>query len=181
MIEKTLAKRYATALLEVNHREGTVEDTESTLLALKSVYEKDARFRSVLGSPKVSRAQKKDLLRKALAGASTSLQEFMGLLVEKRRTDLIPDIADMYDRLADATKGVVRVQVKSAFPLKPDQESKLRGELERLTGKKIEIEASADRALRGGMLVMIGDSVVDGTLANRLKGLREQLNELQKR
>ena len=181
MIEKTLAKRYATALLAVTNRGGVVEETESTLLALKEVYQRDSKFRATLASPKVLKAQKKALLRKALAGASKVLLEFFDLLIEKHRIHLLPEIADMYDRLADAYRGLVRIQVKSAWPLSEPQKARLKSDLDRLTGKTCSIEAAVDRSLKGGMQVRMGDTVIDGTVAYRLKSLRESLGELQKR
>lgn len=181
MIEKTLAKRYATALLAAVNKEGSVEETETTLLALRDAYRGQPKFRSLLSSPKVPRAAKKALLRKLLAGATPSVREFSDLLVDKNRVALIPEIADMFDRLADAFKGVVRVQVRSAFPLSDPQKNRLKADLDRLTGKSCDIEAVVERSLKGGLQVRMGDSVVDGTVAHRLKGLREKLQELQKR
>jgi len=181
VIGKTLAKRYATALLRVTNHGGKVEETEATLIALRDVYRRDAKFRAVLKSPKITKAQKKSLLRKVLAAASAALHEFFDLLVDKNRTDLIPDIADMYDRLADAYKGVVRVQVRSAWPLAAAEQARLKGDLDRVTGFNCSIEATTDRALKGGVQVRIGDSVVDGTVSYRLKALKEKLQELQKR
>ena len=87
----------------------------------------------------------------------------------------------MYDKLADAYKGVVRVQVRSAWPLADGEKARLKGDLDRITGKNCTIESSVDRALVGGLQVRIGDSVVDGTVAHRLKALKERLQELQKR
>ena len=181
MIEKTLAKRYATALLSVTSREGSVEETEATLLALKQVYDKDARFRGTLASPRISKAQKKELLRKVLANASKAVHEFFDLLVEKNRTPILPEVAEMYDRLADAVKGVVRVQVRSAWPLGDADQRRLKADLDRITGRNCAIHAATDRSLKGGLQVRMGDSIVDGSVSHRLKALKERFQELQKR
>lgn len=181
MIQKTLAKRYATALLAATHREGTVEETEALFLALREVYEKNAKFRAALASPKIALREKKEMLRRILAGGSAAVREFGDLLVEKHRTNLLPEIAEMYDRLADAFKGVVRVQVESAYPVGEDQLRRMKDRLDRITGKTCSLEASVDRSLQAGVLLRMGDSVIDGTVARRLKGLRERLYDLQKR
>jgi F-type H+-transporting ATPase subunit delta len=181
MIEKTLAKRYATALLAATNKEGAVEDTEANLLALGEAYRGNARFRAALSSPKVGRPEKKSLLRKVFANGTRSLHEFFDLLVDKRRTNLLPDIAEMYDRLADEFKGLVRVRVRSAWPLPEPQKARLKSDLDRILGKSCTVEAQVDRSLKGGLQIRIGDSVIDGTVANRLKTLREKLHELQKR
>ena len=182
MIEKTLAKRYAAALLRMTDPEGSTEEAEANLLALKEVWNADKAFRGILSQPRVPRAVKKSILKKAFEGrAKQSFLDFLELLVDKNRQDIIPDIADMFDRLADASKGIVRVKVRSWKPLSPAQRSGLQAKMERLTGKKVELEPSVDPALRGGMLVMVGDTVIDGSVAHRLKELGETFRELQRR
>lgn len=181
MIEKTLAKRYAAALLKVTDAEGSTEETESLLLALKDAYNSQKEFRAVLSQPRVPRAAKKRLLGKIFEGkAKQSFTDFLDLLVDKNRQDIIPDIADMYDRLADASKGVVKITVKSWRPLSDAQRSDLQSKLERLAGKKVSIDARVDPGVKGGMLVMFGDTVIDGTVAHRLKVIAEKFRELQK-
>lgn len=182
MIEKTLAKRYAAALLRVTDPEGSTEEAEALLLGLKGALQADAAFRGVLAQPRIPRAAKKKLLRKALEGrARPSFLQFLDLLADRNRLDVLPDIADMFDRLADASKGLVRVKVRSWRPLSGDQQGKLAERLSRMTGKKILVEAETDAALKGGMLVMVGDQVVDGSVAHRLKVLGEKFRDLQRR
>lgn len=181
MIERTLAKRYASALLAAAAREGDVEEVESNLLALKEVFVKNPSFRRALKQPNLSRAVRQGLLRKPFEGkAGRAFLEFLDLLVEKKRVDLLPEIADSFDRLADATQGIVRVKVRSWRSLAAAARSALHEKLARITGKKIEIEEKTDPALKGGMLLQIGDSVIDGSVANRLKALREKLTAIQR-
>jgi F-type H+-transporting ATPase subunit delta len=182
VIEKTLAKRYAAALLRTTDEEGTTEETEALLLALKDAYNGNRTFREILSQPRVPRSVKKQILRKAFEGrAKPSFLDFLSLLVDKNRQTIIPDIADMFDRLADASKGVVRVKVRSWRPLLDPQRSNLEAKLTRLTGKKIALEAQSDPALKGGLLVMVGDTVIDGTVAHRLKEIEEKFRQLQRR
>jgi F-type H+-transporting ATPase subunit delta len=182
VIEKTLAKRYAAALLKVTDAEGTTEETESFLLALKDAYNSQKEFRALLAQPRVPRAVKKRLLVKIFEGKSRkSFTDFLQFLVDKNRQDILPDIADMFDRLADASKGVVKILVKSWRPLTESQRSSLQSKLEKLSGKKIAIDARVDPSVKGGMLVMFGDNVIDGTVDHRLKEIGEKFRELQKR
>jgi F-type H+-transporting ATPase subunit delta len=181
VIERTLAKRYAAAMISVAIKENIVADVESDLLALRKAYEGDATFRMALGQPRIPKAGRKSLLRKPFEGrANKAFLDFLDLLVEKQRVNLIPEIAEMFDLLADATQGVVRVKVSSAFALTPPQRVALDDKLVRITGKKILLEESVDRRHRGGMSVRIGDSVLDGTATGRLKKLKEYLYELQR-
>jgi len=182
VIEKTLAKRYAAALLKVTDAEGSTEETESFLLALKDAYLSQKEFRAVLSQPRVPRAMKKRLLVKIFEGKSKkSFTDFLQFLVDKNRQDILPEIADMFDRLADASKGVVKIAVKSWKPLGDAHRAALQSKLEKLTGKKIAIDARVDPSVKGGMLVMYGDNVIDGTVDHRLKEIGERFRELQKR
>lgn len=181
MMERTLARRYASAMLGVAIREGIVADVEADLLALKEAFEKDALFRNSLSQPKIPRAARRRILLRPFEGrAHPTFLDFLGLLVTKNRIRLIPDIAASFDLLADATQGVVRVEVRSAHPLTEPQRASLGDRLVRITGKKIQLQETVDRALQGGMSVKIGDSIVDGTISRRLKGLRERLAALQR-
>ncbi len=182
MIEKTLAKRYAAALLRVTDAEGATEEIEGLLLALKEALAKDKAFRAVLAQPRIPRAAKKQLFRRLFEPrAKPSFLEFLNLLVDKNRLGILPDIADMFDRLADASKGIVRVRVRSWRPLTERQQGTLGDKLGRMTGKTILIQAETDAALKGGMLVHIGDTVIDGSVAHRLKVLGERFRELERR
>jgi F-type H+-transporting ATPase subunit delta len=182
VIEKTLAKRYAAALLKVTDAEGSTEETESFLLVLKDAYISQREFRAVLAQPRVPRAVKKRLLTKIFEGkAKKSFTDFLDLLVDKNRQDILPEIADMFDRLADASKGIVKITVKSWKPLGDAQRAALQSKLERLAGRKVAIDARVDPAVKGGILVMYGDTVIDGTVAHRLKVIGEKFRELQKR
>lgn len=182
MIERTIAKRYAAALLKVTDAEGSTEETEALLLGLRDAYRASRPFREMLASPRVPRAAKKALLHKILEGKSKpSLVDFFDLLVDKNRIGILPEVSDMFDRLADASHGVVRVKVRSWRPLSDAQRATLSEKLVRMTGRKVALEAETDAQLRGGMLVRIGDSIIDGTVAHRLKSLGERFRELERR
>ena len=82
--------------------------------------------------------------------------------------------------LADAAQGVVHVQVRSFLPLSDKEKSQLEKKLQSITGKTVIMDHATDSTLLGGVSLRIGDSVVDGTVANRLKELEEKLNRLQR-
>lgn len=177
MIERTIAKRYAKALLEVSVGEKRVRETEAEILAVSELYRTAPLFRKVVTSPVFPRAQKKSAIDSALSGkVGPTLVRFLQVLVEEGRAAFLPDIATVFDALADAHEGVVRVSVSSARALSPAQRDRLRGALERLAGgRSVELTVAVDPALIAGILVRIGESVVDGTVAGRLKRLKEHL------
>lgn len=176
MIERTLAKRYAAALLRVTDPEGSTDEAEILLQALGEAYGKDKSFRAILAQPRVPRSVKKALLRKALEGrARPSFLQFLDLLVDKNRLDLFPGLAEAFGRLADDARGLVRIEVRSWRPISEEHRQRLEGHMARLTGKRVAVRAETDPRLRGGMLVRLGDTVIDGSVARRLKAAREHL------
>lgn len=181
MIERTIARRYAAALLEVSDAAKLTEEIEALLIALKESFQKDESVRSLLINPRVPRKQKKALLRRALAGKAPEMVfSFLDLVIDKDRIRLLPHIADAFDELADQSAGVVRIEVRSFKAIEAAQEQALHGKLTRLVGgKKIKVESKVDAAVKGGLWVRIGDQLIDGSVETRLKEIREKLLELR--
>jgi len=177
MIERTIARRYAAALLEASDAAQLTEEIEALLLALKDSFLKEEPVRSLLVNPRIPRKQKRALLRRALAGrAPEMLFSFLDLIIDKDRVRLLPHIADSFDELADQSAGVVRIEVRSFKAIETAQEQSLHGKLTRLVGgKKIKVETRIDASLRGGLWVRIGDQLIDGSVDTRLKEIREKL------
>jgi F-type H+-transporting ATPase subunit delta len=177
VIEKTLAKRYAAALLKVTDAEGSTEEAEQFLDALKTAYLGQKDFRSLLAQPRIPRKVKKAMLRRIFEGrAKQSFTDFLELLIDKNRQDLIPDIADTFDDLSDASQGVVRVQVRSWRPLTDTQRAALQVKMQRVAVRKVILEEKVDPAIKGGILCYAGDRVIDGSVAYRLKSIAEKLS-----
>ena len=178
MIEKTLARRYAAALLKATEAEGTTEVVEQCLRALRDVWNGNRAFRSMLQQPKIPRDRKKALLRKPFEGAgSKAFLEFLGLLVDRNRQNVIAEIAEIYDLLADAAKGEVRIQVRSWKPLPADAKERLQAGLQKIARNKVLLEEKTETDVLGGVLCYVGHTVVDGTVRHHLKVLGEKLAE----
>ena len=102
------------------------------------------------------------------------------LLIDKNRQDLLPDIADTFDALSDASRGVVRIQVRSWRPLTEAQRAGLQVKMQRIAERKVILEEKVDPATKGGLLCYAGDRVIDGSVAFRLKSIGEKFSQLQK-
>ena len=178
MIEKTLARRYAAALLKATEAEGTTETVEQCLRALRDAWKGNRAFRNVLLQPKVTRDRKKALLRKPFEGAgSRAFLEFLGLLIDRNRQNVLPEIAEVYDLLADAVKGEVRIQVRSWRPLADEQQSRLQSEFQKIAQNKVLLDVKTEEDVLGGVLCYVGHTVADGTVRHHLKVLGEKLAE----
>ncbi|MBI2919872.1 MAG: ATP synthase F1 subunit delta [Planctomycetes bacterium] len=176
MIERTIARRYATALLNLADESKAVEAVETDIMQIAEIYRANADFRRAVTHPLIPAKDKKEFLRLVLPGLSKLLGEFLDKLVDKGRANCIPEIAEVFDDLADRYAGVVRMTVETAVPMSEAQRAKLLGKLGAIAeGRKVEIEAKVAPELMGGVRVRVRDTVIDGSVAARLKGLRELL------
>ena len=176
MIERTIARRYATALLNLADQAKAVEAVETEILQLSGLFGTSAEFRKVLTHPLIPAKAKKEFLRSIVPDMSKLMSDFMNKLIEKGRASCLPDIAHVFDDLADRYAGVVRMTVETAVPLTDAQHARLAAKLGGLAqGRKVEVEAKVSPELLGGVRLRVRDSVVDGSVAARLKGLKEML------
>lgn len=176
MIERTIARRYASALLALADQAKAVEAVETELLQIKAAWQANAELRKTMTHPLVPPAAKKAVVRQVFAGLSKLMTDFLDKLIDKKRSNCLPEIAEVFDDLADRYAGVVRMTVESAVPLSDAQKAKLHGKLATLAqGRKVEIDAKVSPELLGGLRVRVRDSVIDGSVAGRLHGLKELL------
>ncbi len=175
--ERTLAKRYARALLEVAAAEGKIDAVEGDLYAIADLYEGERDFRTVVLHPAVPLARKLQVLTALLQGkVQDVVLRFLILLLEKDRLRYIREIAEMYDVLSDSVQGLLKAHVRTFLPLKPDQRKALEEKLMKFAGRRrIVLKEEVDRSLLGGIVVRVGDDVLDGSVAGRLRALKERL------
>ena len=174
MLERTVSKRWSSALLILATQENNVEQIESQLLTLKDVFQKDKAFRLILTHPRIPKETKKNVMRKIIEPGI--LLKFLELLIEKRRAELIPDIADVFDELAYEFRGVVRVNVKTFSDLDEATKSKLLQKVSDMIGKKkVELKVQVDKSIMGGLWIKIGDTVIDGSVLSKLNILKDRL------
>lgn len=171
--ERALARRYAAALYQsaAAHRE---EDSVGSELAkaARALADKMAALRH----PRVSTADKKARLRAELGDSvGKPVTRFLELLIEKKRFSLLPAMAGDFQRLVDEGRGVVHAAVRGAKPLS-EVETKLLGDrLGKFLGKTVTIDFKEDPELLAGVLVRVGDWVLDGSLKGKLRALTGRL------
>lgn len=181
MIEKTIAKRYADALLGRCEADHVVEPVEVQILEAADLWRKSRDLRQALTHPSIPTAKKCAMVRTVFASwANPLLVQFIELLVRRRRIDILPDAAEAFDRLADRSRGVVKVHVRSFRPLSDAHRAGLEAKLASKLQRKIHMTQEVDAALLGGLTVRIGDTVVDGSVSGRLRRLRETLLERER-
>jgi len=171
------AKNYARSLLEVARKSGEMEEVAGELLQVNHILRLTPEIGKVSSGPLLAAAQVRALME-LLADkvqARPLVRNFLLLLGENRLLRIFPFIVEHYFAGMDRVLGRVRVQVRTALPLRQEQQDRLRQKLAALLGKTIILEETVDARLGGGVVVNVGDRVYDGSLATRLRTLRSLL------
>jgi len=157
--------------------QGAGEPAAKQLHEFGAAYAQSAELRTFLASPAVSMEAKHAVIEKMVArlGASKIIRNFLFVLTDHRRTQLIPEAIATFHQVIRQRQGVAEAEVSSAVELSAGQKNELAATLARVTGKQIETKYALDPALLGGAVVRIGDTIYDGSLRSRLNEMRARL------
>jgi F-type H+-transporting ATPase subunit delta len=169
------ARRYAEAAFQVASRDGTFDDWRQQLDAAAQVIADD-RARAILANPAIPTERRAEVLTKLL-GSRTSppVQNLIQLLLRRGRIEELPRVATEFARLDDQRQDITHATATSAAPLDPDEIRDLTARLEQSTGGRIALDVEVDPSLLGGLIVRVGDRLIDGSVRGRLERLRNQL------
>ena len=171
----TASRRYAEAAFELAKRDDAL-DAWAADLATAAQLLGDERVARVVDNPSRPFLERQAMLDKLLnRRIKAPARRLVALLAERRRLDLVPEIALEYDELLKRDRGIVTAIVTSAVPLTTDETSALEKRLRAMTGATVELEARIDEGLIGGLTVRIGDRLLDASVRGRLERLRDQL------
>lgn len=180
MIALEVAKKYAHALMMSAEERGLVDQGFEQLSSVLEHLRQDSSLMTFLGSPRITEAQKLQMVRDAFGDKLERLfVEFFLVLVKKHRAVYLPEILDEFIRLVEFHKGIVRATVTTAVPLTPDQENDLINRLVARTGKQIVLEKKVDQTIIAGMIIVVADEIVDGSVRHELRQLEEQLRKIK--
>lgn len=177
----SIGRRYAKALFEIGKEEGSLAALSAQITSFAQTYASSEELRLALDNPLVTEEAKHQIvveLGKRL-GLGETASRALRLVTDRRRLRALPDIAKHLGALVDADANVERATVVSAVPLSEPYVRKLRAELERTTGKKVELTQSVDPSLIAGVVTKVGDRVIDGSLRARLASFRHARFELE--
>lgn len=180
MLKTGAVERYARALFEVAVEENQLDRFIEELNAIKEILHANPELGKFLHDPRIQDTAKKDLIGRLLGTqVSPLIVNFVNITIDKDRATLLPAIIDYFQDLARNAKNIIKVRVETAFALDNVRRGKLIDRLEELTGKNIELEEHVIPALIGGMLIRIGDTIIDGTMKHHLERIRENLAQVQ--
>lgn len=168
------AIRYAEAAFALAGSEGKLAEWADNLAAVGGAFG-DGGGQAFLADRKVSTDRKFTVIDQALAGAQPGVRNLVKLLAQKGRGELVGEVVAKFKELYDDSRGVVHARVTTAVELSGSDRDALQARLGQTTGKQVEIETEVDPAILGGIVVRIGDSLVDGSARSRLVALKRQL------
>ena len=171
----TIARPYAEAVFRLAADAGKLADW-STVLANLAAVASDPRVRATAGDPNRSAAQLAGFFLSILAGKlSGDAENLVRVLAENARLDVLTEIRAQYEALKNEREGVVEAEVISAFEMDAAQLADLVARLEKKTGRKVKARVSVDQALIGGVMLVLGDKVIDGSARAQLAALEAAL------
>ncbi|MDD3814751.1 MAG: F0F1 ATP synthase subunit delta [Desulfocapsaceae bacterium] len=177
MKQTILARRYAKALFAVGKEEGKFEEYNETLQGVAGLYVSLPQVADALTNPlyPLDTRQKVMVGMIASMGVEKIMANFLNLLVEKKRADILPEVAEEYQSMVDNEKNVSHGSVVSAIELSDALQDKVRAALEKLTGKKVELTTSVDPSIIGGIIAKVGDLELDGSIRTQLASLKDSI------
>jgi F-type H+-transporting ATPase subunit delta len=171
----TIARPYAEAAFKLADAEGVLAEWSAALANLAAVAA-DARMRAAVADPNLPAAKVAGMFIAVLAGKLPGEAEnFVRVLAENGRLEVLPEIRAQYEVLKNEREGVLEAEVQSAFDMDGAQIADLVARLEKKTGRKVKARVSIDRSLIGGVRIVLGDKVIDGSARAQLGALQAAL------
>jgi F-type H+-transporting ATPase subunit delta len=166
---------YAEALFEVARERGKLDEIGGQLVEFAEAVDRDRELQVFFFSPYFSSAEKVDGLKRAVSGTDPELQNFLELLIEKHRMTEIFRIRREYEQLWKKEERRLDVTVTSAVELDPAVVEKIGEEIERQTDQKVELASRVDDEILGGIVLQVGNMVLDASIRSRLEKLRKSV------
>jgi ATP synthase F1 delta subunit len=170
-----IAQVYSRSLFEVAKEQGKLDEVREQLGQIADAISENRDLQVFFFSPYLSTEEKKEGLHKALEGADETLLNFLELLVEKHRMPAIFRIRRQFDELWEEENRRLPVTVTSAIDLDESTVRQIGDAIGEQTGRSIELTSKVDPDILGGIVVRVGNSILDASIRNRLEQLRKQV------
>ena len=171
-IREIAAKRYAQAVFAIASDDDSHDRWLADLRVLESLTD-NTTVQAFLRSAKVGEPQKHEILNQALAELNPKVLNLAKLLIRKSRSDIVGQIAEEFESLLNLERGIALSRVTTAVPLTDESRQIVREAIQKITGSsRVNLDERVDSELVGGIVVQIGDHIIDGSVRTRLSGLR---------
>ncbi|MBO19994.1 MAG: hypothetical protein CL732_05580 [Chloroflexi bacterium] len=175
MAQQLSGKRYAEAIFELAQENNQVEQWGEDLAVVAEVFE-DADFSALLKHADMPVANKLNATASVLAGVNPLVRNLVDLLVSKNSVDTISGVCAGYTELLDAHLGRQRVEITTAVPLEQSESDNISSFVTSLINSEVALTTKVDESILGGLVIQIGDRLLDGSIKARLDGLRNRLH-----
>jgi len=179
MISTISARRYAQAIFEIAQAKNNLDEWKKELRRIAELMH-DRQIADLIDNPKVPFNLKAELINQKLVKTNDLVLNLCYLLISKGKLKNIEQISDEYDKVVDNFRGIKHATVTTAVPVNDAEKQKIAGQLEKITGKKVTIKLQVDSSILGGMVARIEDTLIDGSVRNKLDLLRKDLVEATK-
>ncbi|HEV2859213.1 MAG TPA: ATP synthase F1 subunit delta [Solirubrobacterales bacterium] len=169
------ARVYAEALFEVGRDKGKLDALQQQLTQFADEVDRNRELQVFFFSPYLSTAEKQEGIERAISGAEPELVNFLELLVDKHRMTEVFRIRREFDELWKQENRRLDVIVTSAVELDPAVVEKIGQEVERQTGEKVDLSSRVDGEILGGIVLQVGNMVLDASIRSRLEKLRKSV------
>jgi F-type H+-transporting ATPase subunit delta len=170
-----IAQVYARALFEVASEHGKLDLVREQLGQFAAALNDNGDLRVFFFSPYFSTEEKKDGLHRALEGADPAIVNFLETLLERHRMPVIFRIRDAYERLWDEENRLLPVEVTSAVGLDDATVRSIGERIGEQTGQRVELTSKVDPSILGGIVLRVGNSILDASIKHRLDQLRKHV------
>jgi len=170
-----IAQVYARSLFEAAKDQDKLDEIREQLGVFADAVAESHDLQVFFFSPYLSTQEKTDGLRRAIEGADEAFLNFLDLLVENHRMPVIFRIRRDFDELWEQENRLLPVQVTSAVPLDDAIVQEIGSTIGEQTGKQVELSSHVDPDILGGIVVRVGNSILDASIRNRLEQLRKQV------
>ena len=171
--QQQLGEVYAKALLGVGEKSGNTEDLISELQEVNQAIAALPKLREAMVAPQIGSEEKLTLLEKAFNGkTSPSMMNFLKVIVQKDRFDCLPAVAISAREMFDQLTGKIQATLVTATEVDSQTQANIADQLSKKLGKQVELKPTVDPSIIGGIVVRVGDTVYDSSVAGQLEQVR---------
>ncbi len=171
-----LANSYARSLLELADERGITERIGSQVGDLQAILAENPTFVQFLADPAIAADERSTLLKNVFGGqVDPLLMSFLGVMNDKNRLSLLPDVCGAFDELLADERGIVEVDVTVPRKMGKAELESVRAKVADALGKEVVIHQYVDETLLGGLVIKVGDTLIDGSVRKQLDEMRQTL------
>jgi F-type H+-transporting ATPase subunit delta len=170
-----ISRVYGRSLFEVAQERGVVDEVREQLGQIVDALEGSRDLQLFLASPQFSSTEKRDGLRRAIDGADPTITNLLDVMVENQRLSVLPEVRREFDLRYDDLHQVLPVRISTAVSLDAETTARIGRQVGEGTGRQVQLTTEVDPDLIGGIVLRVGNQILDASIRQRLENLRRQV------